>query len=76
MNIWRDFGIFIVFIIFNYFVVYMATWLRFRGKNSFKGLMSKLTVRLSPSAMPARCIVWRCGFAHAYGGRSSVQNRL
>jgi ABC-type multidrug transport system permease subunit len=41
-NIWRDFGIFCGFIVFNYAVVYLATWLRFRGKNPFKGLMMKV----------------------------------
>ncbi|KAF7560214.1 hypothetical protein G7046_g3922 [Stylonectria norvegica] len=40
-NIWRDFGIFCGFIVFNYAVVYLATWLKFRGKNPFKGLMQK-----------------------------------
>lgn len=40
-NIWRDFGIFIGFIIFNYAIVYVATWLKFRGKNPLKGLMAK-----------------------------------
>ncbi len=32
-NIWRDFGIICGFILFNYAVVYFATFLRFRGKN-------------------------------------------
>ncbi|KAF4336765.1 ATP-binding protein multidrug cassette transport [Fusarium beomiforme] len=40
-NIWRDFGIFCAFIAFNYAVVYLATWMRFRGKNPFKGLLQK-----------------------------------
>ncbi|KAF4980544.1 hypothetical protein FZEAL_3479 [Fusarium zealandicum] len=40
-NIWRDFGIFCGFILFNYAVVYVATWLRFRGKNPLKGLLQK-----------------------------------
>lgn len=40
-NIWRDFGIFCGFIVFNYAVVYFATFLRFRGKNPIKGLMQK-----------------------------------
>ncbi|TQN72395.1 Brefeldin A resistance protein [Colletotrichum shisoi] len=35
-NIWRDFGIFCGFIVFNYLVVYLGTWLKFRGKNPFK----------------------------------------
>ncbi|KAJ0165507.1 Brefeldin A resistance protein [Colletotrichum tanaceti] len=38
-NIWRDFGIFCAFIVFNYLVVYLGTWLRFRGKNPFKNIM-------------------------------------
>ncbi|KAK1456402.1 ABC-2 type transporter [Colletotrichum melonis] len=40
-NIWRDFGIFCGFIVFNYVVVYVGTWLRFKGKNPFKKLMMK-----------------------------------
>lgn len=40
-NIWRDFGIFVGFIIFNYAVVYVATWLKFKGKNPFKAIMAK-----------------------------------
>ncbi|KAF3355139.1 hypothetical protein VdG1_04351 [Verticillium dahliae VDG1] len=40
-NIWRDFGIFCGFIAFNYAVVYLATWLRFKGKNPLKGFMAK-----------------------------------
>ncbi|CAG9950625.1 unnamed protein product [Clonostachys rosea f. rosea IK726] len=40
-NIWRDFGIFCGFIVFNYFVVYFATWLKFRGKNPFKKRTTK-----------------------------------
>ena len=40
-HIWRDFGIFVGFIIFNYAVVYVATWLRFKGKNPLKGIRSK-----------------------------------
>lgn len=40
-NIWRDFGIFCAFIGFNFVAVYVATWFRFRGKNPFKGLLTK-----------------------------------
>jgi ATP-binding cassette subfamily G (WHITE) protein 2 (SNQ2) len=40
-HIWRDFGIFVGFIIFNYAVVYVATWLRFKGKNPLKGIRAK-----------------------------------
>ena len=40
-NIWRDFGIFCGFILFNYAVVFLATWLRFKGKNPFKALLMK-----------------------------------
>ncbi|KPM39719.1 Brefeldin A resistance protein [Neonectria ditissima] len=40
-NHWRDFGIFCGFIVFNYVVVYFATWLRFRGKNPVKVLQRK-----------------------------------
>lgn len=38
-NIWRDVGIMFGFIVFNYAVVYIATFLRFRGKNPVKGLL-------------------------------------
>ncbi|KAI1095444.1 ABC-2 type transporter [Rostrohypoxylon terebratum] len=41
-NIWRDFGIVCGFIVFNYMVIYLSTWLRYRGKNPFKGLKAKL----------------------------------
>ena len=40
-NIWRDFGIFCGFILFNYAIVFVATWLKFRAKNPLKGLMAK-----------------------------------
>ncbi|EFQ33720.1 ABC-2 type transporter [Colletotrichum graminicola] len=40
-NIWRDFGIFCGFIIFNYFVVYLGTWLKFKGNNPFKKMIMK-----------------------------------
>ena len=40
-HIWRDFGIFCAFIVFNYAVVYFATWLRFKGKNPIKSFMVK-----------------------------------
>ncbi|KAG6256961.1 hypothetical protein E4U23_000113 [Claviceps purpurea] len=40
-HIWRDFGIFIGFIVFNYAVVYVSTWLRFKGKNPLKSLLAK-----------------------------------
>ncbi|KAI1765834.1 ABC-2 type transporter [Hypoxylon sp. FL1150] len=36
-NIWRDFGIVCAYIAFNYAVVYLATYLRFRGRNPFSG---------------------------------------
>ncbi|WQF80896.1 Putative ABC transporter-like, ATP-binding domain, AAA+ ATPase domain, CDR ABC transporter [Colletotrichum destructivum] len=42
-NIWRDFGIFCGFIVFNYLVVYLGTWLKFRGKNPFKKIMMMKT---------------------------------
>jgi len=38
-HIWRDFGIFCGFIVFNYAVVYFATWLRYKGRNPVKGLL-------------------------------------
>ncbi|KUI72286.1 Brefeldin A resistance protein [Cytospora mali] len=41
-HIWRDFGIMCGFILFNYVVVYFATYLRFRGRNPFKGLLARL----------------------------------
>ncbi|KAI1655780.1 ABC-2 type transporter-domain-containing protein [Daldinia decipiens] len=40
-NIWRDFGIVWAYILFNYAVVYFATYLRFRGKNPFSGILAK-----------------------------------
>lgn len=40
-HIWRDFGIFVGFIIFNYAIVYIATWLKFKGRNPFKTIMAK-----------------------------------
>lgn len=40
-HIWRDFGIFCGFIVFNYAVVYLASWLRFRGKNPVKSVKAK-----------------------------------
>ncbi|OAL35003.1 hypothetical protein AYO20_05718 [Fonsecaea nubica] len=38
---WRDFGIFIGFIMFNYAVVYTMTFLRVKAKNPFKMLLRK-----------------------------------
>jgi ATP-binding cassette, subfamily G (WHITE), member 2, SNQ2 len=40
-NIWRDFGIFMGFVVFNYGVVFVATWLKFKGKNPLKGILAK-----------------------------------
>ncbi|KIW66263.1 hypothetical protein PV04_08462 [Phialophora macrospora] len=40
-HIWRDFGIFLAFIMFNYAVVYTCTFLRFKAKNPFKAVMMK-----------------------------------
>lgn len=44
-NIWRDFGIVCAFIVFNFFVVYFATFLRFRGKNPFKGVLGRMRAK-------------------------------
>lgn len=41
-HIWRDFGIFCGFILFNYGVVYLSTWLKFSARNPFKIVMAKL----------------------------------
>lgn len=41
-HIWRDFGIFCGFIAFNYAIIYVATWLRFRAKNPLKPLLRKI----------------------------------
>ncbi|POR32505.1 Brefeldin A resistance protein, partial [Tolypocladium paradoxum] len=41
-NIWRDFGVFCAFIGFNYGIIYLATWLRFRGKNPLKPLLASI----------------------------------
>ncbi|KAG9253686.1 brefeldin A resistance protein [Emericellopsis atlantica] len=38
---WRDFGIFCGFIAFNYFVIFAATLLRFKGKNPLKAVLAK-----------------------------------
>lgn len=39
---WRNLGIFCAFIAFNYAVIYLATFLRFRGKNPLKEPLRKL----------------------------------
>jgi ATP-binding cassette, subfamily G (WHITE), member 2, SNQ2 len=41
-HIWRDFGIFIGFVVFNFSIVYLSTYLRFRGKNPLKGVLTGL----------------------------------
>ncbi len=41
-HVWRDFGIFIGFVALNFAVVYFATYLRFKGKNPFKGWIGGL----------------------------------
>ncbi|ETS82928.1 hypothetical protein PFICI_04804 [Pestalotiopsis fici W106-1] len=41
-HIWRDFGIVCGFIVFNYAVVYFATFLRFKGRNPLKGIMGRM----------------------------------
>jgi ATP-binding cassette, subfamily G (WHITE), member 2, SNQ2 len=43
-NHWRDFGIVCGFIVFNYVVVYLATYLRFRSRNPFRGFLGKRKV--------------------------------
>lgn len=40
-HIWRNFGIFIAFIAFNYAVIYVSTFLRFKGKNPLKKVLAK-----------------------------------
>ncbi|EXJ88092.1 hypothetical protein A1O1_05020 [Capronia coronata CBS 617.96] len=40
-HIWRDFGIFCAFILFNFAVVYFATYLRFKAKNPVKAILLK-----------------------------------
>ncbi|KAI2771809.1 ABC-2 type transporter-domain-containing protein [Daldinia loculata] len=44
-NIWRDFGIVWAYIVFNYAVIYFATYLRFRGKNPVSGFLAKMKQR-------------------------------
>lgn len=44
-HIWRNFGIVCGFIVFNFAVVYLATFLKFRGKNPLKGSLAKLKAR-------------------------------
>ncbi|KAL7929751.1 ABC-2 type transporter domain-containing protein [Trichoderma chlorosporum] len=41
-HIWRDFGIFCGFIMFNYGMVYFSTWLKFSARNPFKIVTTKL----------------------------------
>jgi ATP-binding cassette subfamily G (WHITE) protein 2 (SNQ2) len=41
-HIWRDFGITLGFVVFNFAVVYVSTWLRFKGKNPLKGVFAGL----------------------------------
>lgn len=38
---WRNFGIVCGFIVFNYAIVYLATFFRFRGANPLKGIFGK-----------------------------------
>jgi ABC-type multidrug transport system permease subunit len=40
-NRWRNVGIFCAFIGFNFAVVYISTWLRFKGKNPLKTMLGK-----------------------------------
>lgn len=42
---WRNFGIVCAFIVFNWSVVYFATFLRFRGRNPLKGWLATLRTR-------------------------------
>lgn len=44
-HIWRNFGIVCGFIVFNFAIVYFATFLKFRGKNPLKGTLAKLKAR-------------------------------
>lgn len=44
-NIWRDFGIFIGFVVFNFAVVYLSSYLRFKGKNPFKGIVGDMKMK-------------------------------
>lgn len=44
-HIWRNFGIVCGFIVFNFAVVYLATFLKFRGKNPLKGSLAKLKAK-------------------------------
>ncbi|PHH58916.1 hypothetical protein CDD81_4153 [Ophiocordyceps australis] len=46
-HIWRDFGIFIGFIAFNYAIIYLATGLKFGAKNPFKSLIAKAKAKSS-----------------------------
>ncbi|KAJ9635762.1 ATP-binding cassette transporter snq2 [Coniosporium apollinis] len=43
LHIWRDFGITIGFVLFNFAIVYLSTWLRLNGKNPLKGMIGGLT---------------------------------
>ncbi|CAJ2505166.1 Uu.00g125600.m01.CDS01 [Anthostomella pinea] len=49
-HIWRDFGIVCGFIVFNYFVVYVATFLRFRGRHPLKGFLTNMKAKKANKA--------------------------
>ncbi|KAF4119572.1 ABC-type branched-chain amino acid transport system, ATPase component [Geosmithia morbida] len=38
-HIWRNFGIFCAFIVFNYCIVYLSTWLRFKGRSTIRSII-------------------------------------
>lgn len=48
-HIWRDFGIFCGFIVFNYGVIYFSTFLKFNMKNPFKTIMARLGKNSHPA---------------------------
>ena len=41
-NRWRDLGIFAGFVVFNFVVVYVCTWAKFKGRNPFKGMLARV----------------------------------
>ena len=58
-NIWRDFGIMIAFIIFNYGVVFVGTYLRFNGRNPLKGVFGGLKQKKVKSKLRKRRVMVR-----------------
>lgn len=39
-NVWMDYGIFIVYILFNFAIVFMCSWFYLQGGSRFKNLLN------------------------------------